>query len=135
VTSETPEFGPAVLGNLPALVPDGMTEADLALELGLSAHLQTCGLEADEALDELWAVRQAILEATDMDPATEPIPLGGRSDRLGLLHITVYLGHLVHRAARHQGCEPESVVRRASLRPVLTQVRTPRAGLRRLRTS
>ena len=53
-----------------------MTQADLALELGLSAHLQMSGIEVDDAIAQLWAVRQAILEAADMDPSTEPIPFG-----------------------------------------------------------
>ena len=76
-----------------------MTRADLALELGLSAHLQACAIEVDDASAQLWAVRQAILEAADMDASTEPIPFGGRDERLGLLNMAVYLGNLVERAA------------------------------------
>src|SRR6202043_3654550 len=67
ITLEAPTFGPAVLRSLNTLVPAGMTQADLALELGLSAHLQMCDIEVGDAIAEMWAVRQAILEASDMD--------------------------------------------------------------------
>ena len=106
ITPETPEFGPAVLRSLPALVPAGMTQADLALELGLSAHLQTSAIDVDDAIAQMWAVRQAVLEAADMDASAEPIPFGGRNDRLGLLNMVIYLGNLVERAATLQRLRP-----------------------------
>ncbi len=34
-----------------------------------------------------------------MDASTEPIPMGARSSRLGLLNQVVYLGDLLARAA------------------------------------
>lgn len=132
---ETPEFGPAVLRSLPTLVPAGMIEADLALELGLSAHLQMSGTEADDAIAQMWAVRQAVLEASDLDASIEPIPFGGRSERLGLLNLAIYLGNLVDRAAAHQDCSRDAIVRRALGRPVIQQVRRTAPDIRQLRSS
>lgn len=132
---ETSEFAPAVLRSLAALVPSGMTQADLALELGLSAHMQMTATEVDDAVGQMWAIRQAVLEAGDLDASIEPIPLVGRSERLGLLNLVIYLGHLVERAAAHQGCDGEAIVTRALLRPVLHQIRRTAPDIRELRTS
>ncbi len=133
--TETPEFGSAVLRSLPVLVPAGMTQADLALEMGLSAHLQMGGVEVDDGIAHLWAVRQAILEASGMDPSIEPIPFGGRSGRLDLLNMAIYLGNLLERAAARNACDPDAIVTRALGRPVLYQVRSSVEDLRALRTS
>jgi hypothetical protein len=103
-----------------------MTEADLALELGLSAHLQMSGTEVDDAIAQMWAIRQAILEA---------IPIGGRSQRLGLLNLTLYLGHLVERAAALRDCDRDTIVTRALGRPVIRQIRRTAADVRQLRSS
>ncbi len=134
-TTETPEFAPAVLASLPALVPAGMTQPDLALELGLSAHLQASDIEPDDALSQLWAIRRAILEVADMDSSTEPVPFGGRDERLALLNMAVYLGNLVERAAALGHCDAQSVVERAGAHPVVHQVRRTGVDRRQLRTS
>lgn len=112
-----------------------MTQADLALELGLSAHMQMSGTEVDDAIAQMWAVRQAILEASDMDASVEPIPFGGRSERLGLLNLALYLGNLVERAAALQDCERDTIVARALGRPVIQQVRRTAPDVRQLRSS
>jgi hypothetical protein len=134
--SDPVAFAPAVLRSLPALVPAEMTQADLALELGLSALLQMAGTGVDDALGQLWAVRQAVLEAGGMDEAIEPIPLLGGSDRLGLLHMALYLGNLLQRAAGHLGCDRDTLVGLALARPVLRSVRrTALPDIRQLRSS
>lgn len=135
VTPDIPEFAPSVLRSLPALVPAGMTQVDLALELGLSALLQVSDIEVDDAIAELWAVRQAILEASDMDPSTEPVPFGGRDERLHLLNVAIYLGNLVERAAVLNECDRHAIVARAMVRPVIHQVRVSRTALTQLRSS
>lgn len=112
-----------------------MTQADLALELGLSAHLQMSDIEVGDAIARMWAVRQAILEASEMDPAAEPIPFGGRCERLDLLNMAIYLGNLVGRAATLNDCDPDAIVARAMVRPVIRQVRASTTDLRQLRSS
>ncbi len=132
---ETVEFAPAVLRSLPVLVPTGMTQADLALELGLSAYMEMTGTELDDAIGQMWAIRQAVLEAGDMDVSTEPIPFGGSSARLGLLNLALYLGNLIDRAAAGQECASGTIVARALDRPVLRQVRRAVPDVRQLRSS
>jgi hypothetical protein len=134
-TTEIPEFAPAVLRSLPALVPAGMTQPDLALELGLSAHLQASAVDPGAALTQLWAIRQAILEVADMDSSIEPIPFGGRDERLELLNMALYLGNLVERAAALGHCDAEAIVERAAAHPVVHQAPAIGADRRQLRTS
>jgi hypothetical protein len=132
---ETAEFAPVVLRSLPALVPQGMVQADLALELGLSACMQMSGIELDDAISELWDIRQAVLEAGGMDLSTEPIPFGGSSDRLDLLNLALYLGNLLDRAASHGGSDIGTVVVRALDRPILQRIRVASSDIRQLRSS
>jgi hypothetical protein len=112
-----------------------MTQADLALEMGLSAHLQTNGTEVADAISQMWAIRQAILEASDIDASIEPIPFLGRSDRLGLMNLTVYLGNLVTRAAALHDCDPDTIVARALCRPVIHEFRRAAPDVRLVRSS
>ena len=79
---DTVDYAPAVLRSLHVLVPSGTTQADLALELGLTAWMRVSGTELEDALRQMWGIRQAVLEAGDMDPGIEPIPFGGSSYRL-----------------------------------------------------
>ena len=127
------DFGEAVLQNLEALVPVGTTQADLALELGLCAWMHQCDTELDEALDRLWDVRGAVLVAGGLDPASEPIPFGGRNPQAALVNLAIYLGNLLGRASAHARCDPAAVVDRAGGRHSPRRPRRVRAGHRRLR--
>ena len=40
-----------------------------------------------------------ILEVCGLDPATEPVPLVGRTPRLDVLNLAAYVGDLLRRAA------------------------------------
>jgi hypothetical protein len=124
-----------VLRSLHVLVPSGTTQADLALELGLTAWMRASGTDIEDALRQMWCIRQAVLEAGGMDPAIEPIPFGGSSSRLDLLNIAIYLGNLVDRAAAGQGCDRDVIVARALDRPVLRHVRLMAPEVRVLRSS
>jgi hypothetical protein len=97
--------------------------------------MQMTGTELGDALDQMWGIRQAVLEAGDMDASIEPIPLTGRSERIGLLNLAIYLGALVERAAAHQGCDAGAIVARSLRRPVLHQVRRSVPDVRELRSS
>ena len=120
------EFAPAVLRSLTGLVPSGTVHTDLALELGLSAWLRLSGTGLEDAHFLMLEIRRAVLEAADMDATTEPVPLCGRSQRLDVLNLAVYLGNLIDRAGSWAGCGPEVIVERAigcldleGFRPVL----------------
>jgi hypothetical protein len=54
--------------------------------------------DVDDALAAMWALRSALLEASEMDLATEPVPLHGVDSRLDLLNLAGYLQQLVARA-------------------------------------
>jgi hypothetical protein len=131
----TAEFAPTVLRSLPALVPSGMAQADLALELGLSACMQMSAIELGDAIDQMWDIRRAVLEAGDMDVSTEPIPFGGSSGQRDLLNLALYLGNLLDRAAAHGRCDIGTVVARALDSPILHRVRPAISGIRQLRSS
>jgi hypothetical protein len=124
-----------VLGSLHVLVPPGATQADLALELGLTAWMRASGTDFDDALDQMWRIRQAVLEAGGMDPDIEPIPLVGSSSRLDLLNLAIYLGNLVERAAATRGCDRDTIVVEALDRPVLRHVTAAAPQVRLLRSS
>jgi hypothetical protein len=132
---EPAEFGPTVLRSLPALVPFGMVQPDLALELGLSACMQMSDIELDDAIDQMWRIRQAVLEAGDMDVRTEPIPFRGSSGPLELLNLALYLGNLLDRAAGHGGFDIGTVVARALDRPILRAASAVPSRVRQLRSS
>ena len=107
------------------LVPPGTTQPDLGLELGLSAWMHTNGLEVEEAVEQLWAIREAILDGGPPDRAIEPVPFTGTCGRLDLLNLTVYLGTLVPRAAAARGCGSDQIVERALEHPALRVADTP----------
>jgi hypothetical protein len=132
---ETADFGPTVLRSLPALVPFGMVRPDLALELGLSACMQMSDIELDDAIDQMWHIRQAVLEAGDMDVTTEPIPFRGSSGPLEMLNLALYLGNLLDRAAAHGGIDIGTVVSRALDRPILRRAPGVPSRVRQLRSS
>ena len=131
----TDEFAPSVLQNIDVLLPSGVSGADLACELGLSAWLRLTDTTIEDAPGHLWAGREAILEAGGMDTATEPIPMGARSPRLAVLNLVAYLGDLLDRAAARLGCDRQAVIAEALGQPVLHARRTTVAGLRELRSS
>ncbi len=131
------DFGQAVLRKLDTLVPLGTTQADLALELGLCALMHRCDTDVEEAMDQLWQVREAVLAAGQLDPAIEPIPFSGREAQAALLNLVIYLGNLADRAAANARCDTADLVARAEVALVSA---TPRVQLvhhrfRGLRTS
>src|ERR1700676_4008639 len=109
---ETVGFAPAVLRGLAELGPFDLSEADLALELGLSAWIRFGAISLDDARSTLLHLRSVLLEAGEMDSGSEPIPFFGRSPRLDMLNLAAYLGNLVGRAAWSAQCDPQVIVER-----------------------
>ncbi len=105
-------FGPSLLGGLAELGPLQPFTGDLTLELGISIWLRRSGTSLVEARERLFEVRRAILETSDLDPATEPVPLVGRSPRSDVLTLVDYLGGLLRRAAAATGCSVQTVAHR-----------------------
>jgi len=75
--------------------------------------LRRGGVSLVEARDQLFEARHAILAVCGLDPATEPVPLVGRSPRADALTLAGYVGDLLRRAAAVTGCSVEVVATRA----------------------
>jgi hypothetical protein len=104
-------FGEALLSGLAELGPIEPFSGDLSLELGVSVWLRTSGTPLLEARSRLLHIRELIIEACDLDPATEPVPLVGRSPRNDVLNLVGYVGDLLRRAASVSGRTAQGVAR------------------------
>jgi hypothetical protein len=96
-------FGTALLGGLAELGPVEPFSGDLSLELGISVWLRTSGTSLISARSALLAIRQVILEVCELDPATEPVPLVGRSPRSDVINLVGYISELLRRASAATG--------------------------------
>jgi hypothetical protein len=103
-------FGPALLSGLADLGPVEPFSGDLTLELGISVWLRTSGSSLLQARSALLEIRQVILEVCSLDPATEPIPLVGRSPRSDVVNLVGYISELLRRASAGLGRGVEAVV-------------------------
>jgi hypothetical protein len=104
------DFGPALLKGLAGLGPVDPFSGDLSLELGISLWLRTSGTSLPQARSSLLEIRQVILEVCDLDPATEPVPLVGRSPRSDVLNLVAYVSELLRRASAGLGRGVEAIV-------------------------
>jgi hypothetical protein len=104
VTSAPRGFVPALLDGLAELGPVDPLSGDLSLELGISLWLRSDGTSLMEARDILLEMRAVILEVSGLDPATEPVPLVGRSPRLDVVNLATYAGNLLRRASAAARC-------------------------------
>jgi hypothetical protein len=105
------DFGPALLSGLADLGPVDPFSGDLSLELGISVWLRTSETSLLEARSALLDIRQVILGVCELDPATEPVPMVGRSPRSDVLNLVSYISELLRRASAGLGREPASIVR------------------------
>ena len=96
-------FGPALLSGLAELGPVEPFSGDLSLELGISVWLRTSGTSLLAARSSLLEIRRVILEVCDLDPATEPVPLVGRSPRSDVVNLVGYISELLRRASAGTG--------------------------------
>jgi hypothetical protein len=112
MTSSVPEgFGSALLSGLAELGPVDPFSGDLSLELGVSVWLRMSGTPLLEARCRLLDIRELIIEVCGLDPATEPVPLVGRSPRNDVLNLVGYVGDLLRRAASMSGRTVHGVAR------------------------
>jgi hypothetical protein len=103
VTRVPDDFSPALLNGLAELGPLDPFSGDLSLELGVSVWLRTSGTPLLEARGRLLYIRELIIQVCGLDPATEPVPLVGRSLRADVLNLVSYVGDLLRRAAAGSG--------------------------------
>jgi hypothetical protein len=81
-------------------------DGDLSIPLGLSAWIVRASVDLPDAYDALLRLRRALIEAADLDRATEPVPLRLPDPKAALCSLGSYLYELVGRAARHAGTSP-----------------------------
>ncbi len=112
VTPAPTGFAPALLGGLAELGPVEPFSGDLTLELGVSLWLRRSGTSLVEACDTLLEIRRVILDVSGLDPATEPVPMVGRSLRLDVVNLVAYVGELLQRASAAGGRGVQDLVRR-----------------------
>jgi hypothetical protein len=105
-------FAPTVLRGMAGFGPYDATSGDLSLQLGVSLWLRMSGSSLEEARRTLLEVRRLVLVAYDLDAATEPVPLVGRSPAADVVTLAAYVGDLLRRVARRAGCEPHTVADR-----------------------
>ncbi|MHB8328039.1 MAG: hypothetical protein ACYDD6_00155 [Acidimicrobiales bacterium] len=101
-----------VVRGLAALCPAELVDADLTLPLGLSAWLQRASIGLPDAYDAMLRLRAAVVDASGLDRATEPVPLRVADPRAAVRNLGAYLYGLVARGARHAGTPPVELAER-----------------------
>jgi len=112
VTTDSRGFGAVLLGGLAELGPVDPFSGDLSLELGISVWLRRSGTSLMQARGMLLEIRRLIIEVCELDRATEPVPMVGRSPRLDVVNLVAYVGDLLRRASADAGSSVRSVVDR-----------------------
>jgi hypothetical protein len=98
---------------LRGLVEIGHYEEELCLELGLSYWISRSEMRLDEAVPALLAMRIALVRASGLDLATEPVPFVGVNDRVDVLNLAAYLRGLIVRSATQAARRPAAIVEEA----------------------
>jgi len=92
-------FAPVAARGIAGLAPEDLTRGNLTLELGLSLWMHRTGTDLAEVTSALLAVRDALLEASGLDRASEPVPLLAGDAKTAALALAIYLDGLIDRAA------------------------------------
>jgi hypothetical protein len=100
---------------LRGLVEVGHHDTELCLELGVSYWVAHSETRLDEAVPAMLAMRDALIRASGLTPATEPVPLWGVTPRVDVLNLAVYLRALIARAALEAQCGAKVIVEQALL--------------------
>jgi hypothetical protein len=98
---------------LRGLVEIGHYDEELCLELGLSYWISGSEMRLDEAAAALLAMRIALIRASGLDLATEPVPFVGVNQRVDALNLAAYLRGLIVRAAVEATCSADAIVEQA----------------------
>ena len=88
-----------------------------AIHFGLTAAMARRAVAVDDVVDALLLLREAVITAGGIDPATEPVPLVVTEPEVAAVSLVAYLRGLVERAAAVCGASCEAMAER-----VLTQL-------------
>jgi hypothetical protein len=111
--SDSPTFAEQVLRGITKIDPPRSGESDLSLELGLSLWMRQTATDIHDVRMAMLTMRAALVEASGIDMAREPVPLCGVDPRLDVLNLASYLRKLVSRAAAQAQCDFAAIVERA----------------------
>jgi hypothetical protein len=76
-SSYSPTFAEQVLRGTTRIEPPPFGESDLSLELGLSLWMRQIATEIHHVRPAMLTMRTALVEASGIDMAREPVPLCG----------------------------------------------------------
>lgn len=97
------EVAAEVAAQLASTTPEVLASAPLTLPLALSVPMARHGLGADDLVESMRLLRRAVLAASGLDPASEPVPLAPGDGRSAALALAGYLHDLLGRAAASVG--------------------------------
>jgi hypothetical protein len=83
-----------------------------AIPFGLTAAMARRHASVRAVVDALLVLRQAVIAAAGIDPATEPVPLVVAEPDVAAVSLVAYLRDLVERAAAAVGASREAVADR-----------------------
>lgn len=102
-----------VLRGLSAMGAPCDNEGELLLDLGVSVWISRSGECLQDAVGVMLAMRTALIQASGLHSASEPVPFWGADPRLDLLNLAAYLRGLIGRAAREAQCGRDAIVEQA----------------------
>ena len=98
---------------LAELTDDDVRGSKLNLELEVSVWLRRSGAELSSVPRALLALRRAVLDVSELDAASEPVPLVIEDTQLAVANLCVYLHGLIGRAATSVRLAPAALVESA----------------------
>jgi hypothetical protein len=103
-------FAPLAARGIAGLSPEDLTRGNLTLELGLSLWMHRTGTDLAEVTSALLTVRDSLLEASELDRTSEPVPLLAGDAKTAALALAIYLDGLIDRAAHRSGTTRDAAV-------------------------
>jgi len=102
-TSSEQGFGLFFGRDLATFAPEDLATERFSIELALSLWMRRTGTDRERIVPALLRLREALLDASALDAATEPVPLLPRHPAVALRSLCTYLYGLIDRAARSTG--------------------------------
>jgi hypothetical protein len=106
-------LAPEIARGIAVLHPGDLAPESLMLPLSVSLLLRRARSDLRSARAAMLEVRRAVIEASALDRATEPVPLLAGDERTVVLHLGIYLDGLIDRAAAAGGLTRSAIVEHA----------------------
>ncbi len=96
-------FAPSVALGLAELTEADLAEGSLVLALSVSTWIRRSGITLGSARTIMFSLRRALLTSSELDGASEPIPLMAGDPVAAVLGLARYLWEMIDRATRGSG--------------------------------